>query len=448
MSQFLICTIPAAGHVNPGLPIARALIERGHEVRWYTGRSFRAAIERMGAQFVPMQAAIDPADHSPDERFPERINLSGLAGFKFDLKHLFIDDAPDQVADLRRILRSFPAAVLLGDTGFLGTRLLHELGGPPWATYGITALTFGSRDTAPFGMGLPPAASPLGRLRNRALAALFDHVLFRDVKAYGDRMRSSLHLPPQPGGVLETLSPFLYMHGSTPAFEYPRSDLPPQVHFIGPLLPAPPPQFVPPSWWSDLQSDRSVVLVTQGTVANNADDLIVPTLRALADQNVLVIATTGGSSADQIGLDPPANARIESFVPYAALLPHVDLVITNGGFGGVQFALAHGVPLIVAGTTEDKPEIARRVAWSGAGINLKTKHPTPARIRSAVQTILHDSRYALHAARIQMDCARHDAPQEAAALLERLASTGQPVLRSDRLPAHMPRPIEMAGVEQ
>ena len=36
-------------------------------------------------------------------------------------------------------------------------------------------------------------------------------------------------------------------------------------------------------------------------------------------------------------------------------------MLTNGGYGGVQYALAHGVPLVVAGDTEDKPEVAARV---------------------------------------------------------------------------------------
>lgn len=432
MSRFLIATVPATGHVNPGLPIARNLIQHGHDVLWYTGRQFQQSIAATGAQFVPIEAAVDPADHSPDERFPERAKLSGLAGFKFDLKHLFLDDAPGQVADLQRILREFPAEVVLGDTGFIGMALLHELGGPAWATYGITALTLSSRDTAPFGTGLAPSATRMGRIRNRVLAALFERVLFRDVTAYANRIRSSLDVPPRRSGVLNgTLSPYLYLQASTTAFEYPRSDLPPQVHFIGPLLPATPDQWTPPRWWNDLRSDRPVVLVTQGTVANNAHDLIVPTLRALADQHVLVVATTGGAPVEQIGIDIPANARVEPFIPFGALLPHISLMITNGGFGGVQFALAHGVPLIVAGTTEEKPEIAARVAWSGAGINLKTKTPTPDQIRSAVHTVLIDSRYPLQAAQIEADYAQHDAPQEAVALLEQLATNGRPVLRSE-----------------
>ncbi|MCU0493554.1 MAG: hypothetical protein MUD01_18360 [Chloroflexaceae bacterium] len=430
MARFLICTVPATGHVNPGLPIASALVQRGHTVWWYTGRQFQAAIEATGARFTPLRSVIDPADQPMEARFPERAKLAGLAGFKYDLKHLFLDDAPGQVADLRRILRAFPADLILGDTGFIGMALLHELDHVHFATYGITALTLGSRDTAPFGTGLPPSATPLGRLRNRMLATLFEQVIFRDVKAHARDIRKRLGLPEASSSVLEgTLSPYLYLQSSTPAFEYPRSDVPPQVHFIGPLLPATPPDWTPPPWWPNLQAGRPVVLVNQGTVANRLDDLIRPTMQALANREVLVVATTGGAPVEALG-QLPANARVAPFIPFGALLPHVDMMVTNGGYGGVQFALAHGVPLIVAGTTEEKPEIAARVAWSGAGINLKTKTPTPEQLRNAVQELMTNGRYRQAAARIQADYARHNAPEEAATLLERVAS-GQPVLRGD-----------------
>jgi UDP:flavonoid glycosyltransferase YjiC (YdhE family) len=59
-------------------------------------------------------------------------------------------------------------------------------------------------------------------------------------------------------------------------------------------------------------------------------------------------------------------------------------MVTNGGYGGIQFALAHGVPLVVAGETEEKPDIAARVAWSGAG-NLKTGTPSADAVKAAVR---------------------------------------------------------------
>jgi UDP:flavonoid glycosyltransferase YjiC (YdhE family) len=139
----------------------------------------------------------------------------------------------------------------------------------------------------------------------------------------------------------------------------------------------------------------------------------------------------------------PANARIAPFIPFGALLPHVDVMITNGGFGGVQLALAHGIPLVVAGATEEKPEIAARVAWSGAGINLQTKTPTPGQLRAAVREVQANPRYRHNAQLIQSDYARHNAPEEAAALLEQLAATGQPVLRKAAPPSRAAPPAEL-----
>jgi UDP:flavonoid glycosyltransferase YjiC (YdhE family) len=479
MARFLIATVPVAGHVNPGLPIARALVERGHEVRWYTGQRFRKSVESTGARHLPMDATLDYDAENLDRAYPGRQGLTGLAQMKWDIKHIFLDAIPAQLAALRRILREFPADAVLADPGFYGAGGLLELGDPPYATYGISALTLTSRDTAPFGTALPPDASPLGRVRNRALAALFRRLLFRDVNAHGNRVRAGVGLPPFPGSVLDAFSPYLYLQSSTPAFEYPRSDLPPQVHFIGPLLPAAARDFAPPEWWPDLRAGRPVVLVNQGTVATDPSNLILPTLRALADQDVLVVATTGGTSTADIArawsnavaaeqsveetwivlhAEPfgglvraysipnrvstsrpapaipaalPANARVEPFVPFGALLPHVDVMITNGGYGGVQFALAHGVPLIVAGATEEKPEIAARVAWSGAGIDLKTNTPTPDQIRAAVDTVLLNHSHRRQAARIRADYARHNAPHEAASLLEQLAATRRPVRRDE-----------------
>ncbi len=80
-------------------------------------------------------------------------------------------------------------------------------------------------------------------------------------------------------------------------------------------------------------------------------------------------------------------------------------MITNGGYGGVQFALAHGVPLVVAGDTEDKPEIAARVAWSGAGINLRTGRPAQAAIAEAVRSVLAESDYRAGAGRLRDELA-------------------------------------------
>ncbi|GAB1515154.1 glycosyltransferase [Actinophytocola sp. KF-1] len=79
----------------------------------------------------------------------------------------------------------------------------------------------------------------------------------------------------------------------------------------------------------------------------------------------------------------PANARAAEFLPYEQLLPKTAVHVTNGGYGGVQYALRHGVPIVAAGAHEDKAEVIARVAWSGAGRRLRTEHPPPSAEPSA-----------------------------------------------------------------
>jgi UDP:flavonoid glycosyltransferase YjiC (YdhE family) len=128
--------------------------------------------------------------------------------------------------------------------------------------------------------------------------------------------------------------------------------------------------------------------------------------------------------------DIPANARVEKFVAFGPLLPLVDAYVTNGGYGGVTIALANGVPVVSGGTTEDKAEVGGRVAYTGVGINLKTSRPTVEQLRTAIFSILRDPSYRMRTAEIQRDFAGHDGPAEAADLLEQLAVTRKPVLRS------------------
>jgi UDP:flavonoid glycosyltransferase YjiC (YdhE family) len=115
--------------------------------------------------------------------------------------------------------------------------------------------------------------------------------------------------------------------------------------------------------------------------------------------------------------------RVEPFLPHYYLLPHVDVMVTNGGYGGVQMALANGVPLVVAGATEEKPEVAAHVAYAGVGINLKTLTPTPEQLRRAIHEVLRNPRYTQRAQELQREYAIHHAPQQAADLIEQLIRT-------------------------
>jgi UDP:flavonoid glycosyltransferase YjiC (YdhE family) len=167
--RFLIGTHFAVGHQKFMLPIAQKLVDRGHEVWWYTGRAYQSQIESVGATYVPMQHSPDYSQVSHDQAFEGRDKLGFFAGVNWDMKHIFIKNGTAQLKDLSETLKAFPADVILTDTGFYGAQFLYERGGPPWATISAGPLTISSRDTAPFGPGIQPAASPLGRLRSPLL---------------------------------------------------------------------------------------------------------------------------------------------------------------------------------------------------------------------------------------------------------------------------------------
>jgi UDP:flavonoid glycosyltransferase YjiC (YdhE family) len=426
MARFLVATIPVVGHVTPMLPIVERLLSLGHEVWWYTGELFKTRIQAVGAHYVGMDQGLDfsIAENVPPAWTAERESLKGLAQLKFDLKHYFIEAAIGNAKDLLKILEQFTADVILADSFFMAAAWVSEAKGIPWAQLGISALALPSQDTAPFGLGLPPDSSWLGRLRNRTLYGLLQNIVFQDVKTWINQAREEFALGPTNTGVFDLLSPYLYLANAVPGFEYPRSDLPPQVHFIGPLLSNPTTEFTPPPWWADLGLDKPVVHVTQGTVTTNPQDLIIPTLQALEHEDVLVIATMGNKPVESLGkFSIPANARVEQFIPHHDLLPHMDVMVTNGGYNGVQMALANGIPMVVAGQSEDKPEVCARVAWCGAGINLKTKNPKPQQIRQAVKRLLVDESYRHNARRLQIQIKDCKPAETAVALLEELVET-------------------------
>jgi MGT family glycosyltransferase len=424
MARILVATAPVASHFYPVSSVVQELVKRGHTVWWYTGKTFQSKIEGIGATYKPMSTAYDFGGMSRDEAFPQLRGLRGLSALMETIKALFIEQAPKQMQDILSLLNEFPADILIAEEVGFGMGFVSEKTGIPAVAIALSIYSFGSKDTAPIGFALPPDCSSLGRLRNSCLRFFIDSIALRSFKIYIDKTRASVGLPTLDRSTLESIvqPPELYLLGTIPEFEYPRSDLYEHTYFVGTFTSPPVETFEPPVWWNDLQGDQPIVLVSQGTLANdNLNELVIPTIRALAQDKVLVVATTANISPKDVKLTSlPDNVRLEQFIPFYYLMPHVDVMVTNGGFGGVQLALSNGVPLVVAGATEEKPEIAARVAWGGLGINLKTGKPSEKTIQKAVKAILSNPHYKQKVQRLQTEFQQYDGPQRASNLIEQL----------------------------
>jgi MGT family glycosyltransferase len=422
MSEILIVALSPIGHIGPLLNVARGLVDRGDRVTVLSGAARAAEIRAVGATPVTLPPRGD-LDLSLLDVDSGREATSGIKRLNFDIVRLFVAPMPHQAEALANLLAQRRFDAVLADYGFFGVLpfLLGErTARPPVLLYSTTPLMLSSRDTAPAGLGLPPSSGWLGRVRNRVLNTLSHNVLLRESQKAANHQLDRLNSRELPTFLLDSgvLADRLIVP-TVPEFDYPRGDLPPNVRYVGMVQPTPTATFRPPSWWRKLDDDRPVVHVTQGTV-DNADfsRLLRPTIEALADESVMVVATTGGPHPDVLGFTPPPNAYVAHYLPHDLLLPKVDVMVTNGGYGAVQRALSTGVPLVVAGDTEDKPEVAARVAWSGAGIDLRTGTPTVKAVRSAVRVVLGDGRYRQRARELEAAYAQRCGVAEIAALVD------------------------------
>lgn len=422
MAKVLLTAMPFTGHVTPLRAVAAALAARGHDVRFYTGSAFRRGVEASGARHVPWTAAPEFDENDLAATFPRLVGKKGLGQLLINVQDVFIKTAPAQVEDLEAEWEREPWDTMVGDEMSIGTALYAEKTGRPWGTVAVLPLNLIGPGGPPSGLGLAPGRNPVTKLRDAVLrlaAPLFARPLSRPLAA----ARARIGLPPSklPFERVAFSSPLLIVSGA-PLLDYGRTDRPASVHFVGLLRPEPTP-VAPPPWWPDLEG-RTVVHVSQGTQNIDPDDLIRPTLEALAGRDLVVVVATGVPGRDELPFPVPPNARVAGFLPYAELLPRVDLVVTNGGWGGTLAALAHGIPLVIAGGDLDKPEIAARVAWTGAGVNLKTGTPTAAQVGAGVDRVRADPAFRDAAARVGRQLEELGGAERAAELVEQLLQPG------------------------
>jgi UDP:flavonoid glycosyltransferase YjiC (YdhE family) len=435
MTAVLFASVPVHGHVAPLLPIARRLVERGDDVVFLTGARFTDAVRATGATHVALPADADFDDRTVTSRFPGRESLSPVKAIAFDIEHIFVRPGEHQYAAVRAQLAARAFDALVCDPLFVGAALLTELPADervPVVVAGLVPLNYPGPHLAPFGMGIPPRAGIAGAVRNAALRAATRR-LFRPVNAAADEIALRSVGRRLSGPILEWL-PRADSVGqlTVPSFEYPRPDAPGSLVFTGPLAASGAAHHPLPAWWGDLDGTRPVVHVTQGTIGNDQpEELIIPVARALADLDVLVVVATGGLPPERLG-PVPANVRVAEFLPYDDLFARTDAFVTNGGYGGVQFALAHGVPIVVAPGKEDKVEVAARVAWSGSGIDLRTQHPAAERLRAAVDDVLTSPAYRTAARRIAQEMSRASGLDGFAAVVDDAIAARRATATSDR----------------
>ena len=171
--------------------------------------------------------------------------------------------------------------------------------------------------------------------------------------------------------------------------------------------------------------EGGLIYVSLGSLGSADVGLMQRLVDVMAGTRHRVIVSKG-PLADQIHL--PDSMVGEGYLPQPAILPQVDLVVTHGGNNTVTECFNAGKPMVVLPLFWDQVDNAQRIDETGFGIRLATYAFEDDELTGAIDRLLANTvlrrRMVTAAARIQA------APGtiRAADLIERVATTGEPVL--------------------
>jgi len=371
MARILAYTSPARGHLFPLTPILDELSRRGHQIALRTLSSQVPLMQARGFDTRPIDQRVE-AIEIDDWRAGNPQAALGRAVRRF------LDRAEHDGPDLRQAIADERPDALLVDINSWGGLAAAEAWGGPWAAFCPFPMFPRSKDAPPFGPGLAPARGPLGRLRDRVLRPIVLGTIERGMMPALNGVRNQIGLPPLARIDDLFLRPPLIIYMTAEPFEYPRSDWPESIVMVGPCEWDPPAES--PRWLEEIPAP--IVLVTTSSEFQNDGRLVQAALEGLAGEPFTIVATLPAGEPGRF--NAPANARVERFIPHAAVLDRAVCAVTHAGMGATQKALARGVPVCAVPFGRDQLEVARRVEVAGAGTRLPASRLSPDRLRRSV----------------------------------------------------------------
>lgn len=372
MARILAYTSPARGHLYPLTSILAELSRRGHQIAVRTLDSEIPLMQMQGFAAAPIDGRVAAIQHDDWRAHGAREALGSAV-------RVFCERAEYDAPDLKQAINVESPDALLVDINSWGALAAAEAWGGPWAAFCPYPLALRSRDVPPFGPGLLPPRGPVGRLRDHLLRPIVLGTIERTMLPSLKAVRSQVGLTPLRQIDDMYCRPPLLLYFTAEPFEYPRSDWPENVVMVGPCDWEPPAEL--PPWLVEIA--RPIVLVTTSSEFQDDGRLIQSAFDAFADEPVTVVATL--PAGDPARIRPPANARLERFIPHGPILDRAVCAVTHGGMGATQKALVRGVPVCAVPFGRDQLEVARRVEIARAGTRLPASRLRPDRLLAKVR---------------------------------------------------------------
>ncbi|VBA52443.1 glycosyltransferase [Mycobacterium attenuatum] len=376
MAIILAYGSPALGHLYPLGALLLELARRGHQVHLRTMSAQVATMREVGFHTAPVDAGIEAI--ATQDQFAR--NGFGVLKMSIDVLRR---RASLEVDDVRGAISAVAPDAVIVDANCWGAISAVEASNIPWLVFSPFTPYLQSPGVPPFGPGLRPWGGTIGALRDASVRPVVRYLFDRPMLPRVNAIRESLGvLPVKSVDALMRRAPLLLAVGGEP-FEYPHPGWGDSVHLIGAC--AFEPTAMPgPDWLSAIE--RPLVLVSESSIAQADVVLAATALRALAEEQLHVVATFPAGVPR--GLPRPPNATVCQFVAHGAVLDRAVCAITHGGMGTTVKALDRGVPVCVVPFARDQAEVARRVQVAQCGTRLPARRLNPRRLRAAVRAAM------------------------------------------------------------
>lgn len=369
MATLCYFNIPATGHVNPAIPLVRALVARSDRVIFFDTPEFRTSVENTGAEFRPIDLDYD---------FVPRQDV--LAPFKAMSR--IIDQSFHVIPQVLEQTRALDPDLILYDTMCpWGKQVAQRLHKPTVTTCSI--MYTGLQNFLDW-----PRSTKLtrGMLRNPLYVA---RGLARyEWRAMQLRIRHRVHSPifvdffTNPGDMTLMFTSRYFQIGGNKFGD--------AFQFVGPLIQprsdAPPP---PPEWFDE----KPLVYISLGTLFNNRADFFRKCVDAFRDAPYRVLMALGSRvRVEELGA-LPAHILAREYVLQLEILPRVSAFITHAGMNSVSEAAWYGAPMVLVPQAGDQDFIAYQTEKLGAGLQVDSYQVTAAELRAATERVMRDTRY-------------------------------------------------------
>ncbi len=369
MTRILAMTSPARGLLYPIVETALTLRARGHDVHIATIADEVPLLRELGLGASPLPTDLEHA--VPGDRHEK-----GARSVRA-LTDRLVARADTEFAHLSALVGAHRPDLVMADVSATGAHLAAEASGLPWAVWSPTFLPLRT-DGPPPGLGLRIRDGRIWRARDTALGAIARGVWDRTFLDPLNDLRAGHGLPPvaHTEDILRTAPLVLSFCG--PPFQQPSTRWPTSVVTVGPSLWGPPADPDP----RIVALDGPIAMVTCSTELQDDAVLAHTALDALAGHHLHTVVTTGAHDPAAFATRP--RATVARLLPHDQLLDRAEVVVTHGGLGITQKAIARGIPVVVVPFGRDQRDVAVRVEAAGLGPRLVPRALTPGALRDAV----------------------------------------------------------------